>query len=174
MTRALFVVVVGLALTCRAQTPTFEELHTQGTRANPPGVTLHLATEDGRTTLSENEWVHLRMTFASARSGLYKVQLADFGHGDELVWQPSGSAETRRMTPDHGIVCCPDARNALTKTAVTVPLPAYFHIRLKPGDYALFFRTQRVYGPKPVKYYSDNPIVTSDVLHIKVRPNSHP
>ena len=170
--RAICVSVTTLALACVAQTPRFEEWHAQGKEVNPPGVALHLATEDRRTTYSEDEYVHLQMTFSTSRPGVYAVQLADFGHGDELIWQQARSAEPRRMTSDHGIVCCPDARKTLKKAPVTVRLPAYFHIHLTAGDYDFFVRTQRVYGPKPAKYYSDNPIVTSDVLHVRVRPTS--
>jgi hypothetical protein len=174
VTRATFVAVVALALTCGAQTPTFDEGYEQGKRANPPGVSVHLATEDGRTTVSEDKFLHLQITFSASRQGVYAVQLADFGHGDELIWRKAGTVEPHRITSDHGIVCCTNARKALKATPVTVRLPTYFHVRLTAGDYDFFVRTQRVYGPKPVKYYSDNPIVTSDILHIKVQPASKP
>ena len=90
----------------------------------------------------------------------------------ELISQRAGSTEPRRMSSDHAVVCCHNARKALKEAPVTVQLPTYFHVRLTAGDYDFFVRTQRVSGPKPAKYYSDNPTVTSEGLHIEVRPIS--
>lgn len=151
-----------------AQTATkLEELHARGLRENPSGLMLRVATKGGRSTYQTSEGINLQLLFTSSQANVYTVELVDVGHGDEIVLQRADAADPSRLTRDQGVVCCSDVRRVLgQKPTVVSP---YFHFRLQPGKYSLFFQTHRVPGVgQNVDHYGEGPIVTSDVLHITV------
>jgi hypothetical protein len=168
--KALFV-LLAISAACGAQTTKrFEEWHDRGLKENPAGVMLHLGTKDDRTAYHASEIITLQLLFTNSTDDVYTVEASDVGHGDEVVLQRSDVAEPSRLTSDHGVACCSDVRRPLGRKPTVVP--SYFHLRLKPGEYSLYLKTQRVSRgwPEP-GHYGEGPAVTSDVLHISVAPD---
>jgi hypothetical protein len=168
--RALLAAFI-VAQACTSKPPTkFEELHLRGLKLNPPDVTLHLETRDGRTTLQTSDIISLKLLFSSSKPNIYTVQIEDLGHGDAIVFQRVDTTEPSRLTNDHGAVCCVDNREVLGQKPVAVP--SYLHFRLPAGKYSMFLQTNRV-SSNLAKRGRDgaDPMITSDVLQIAVLPD---
>jgi hypothetical protein len=166
-----FLAVWAFASVCGAQTTAkFEEWHARGTKENPSGVSASLVTRDGHKIYHASDDIIFQMLLASSSENVYTAELAGMGNGDEIVFQRSDAAEPSRQPYDHRVICCSDVRQSLGQKPTVVT--TYFHLRLQPGAYSLFFQTLRVSHGWPERGHSgEGPVVTSDVLHITVLPD---
>ena len=164
---------------------------------NPPGVTLAIATVDGRSTYRMSDQIRFTLSFTSKESNLYSAELAPGGNvassRDDFVITGPGISEPTHLLPNvnTGIVCCGSDRRYIGRKPVAAtsgvnlrlawqflnrrpPVIASRLADLKPGDYAIVVRTRRVMRGLPKSqhdlYFAVGDIVftSSNIVHIKI------
>lgn len=195
---AVLILCIGSCASCaQSNSPQSEEQRGRDTKQNPPGVTLAIATVDGRSTYRVSDQIRFTLSFTSKEPNLYSAELAPGGNvassNDDFVITGPGISEPTHLLPNvnTGIVCCGSDRKYIGEKPVVAtssvnlrlaweflnrrpPAVASRLADLKPGDYAIFVRTRRVMRGLPNSQHDlyfavgDIVVTSSNIVHIKI------
>jgi len=195
---AVLVLCIGsCASNAQSNSPQSEEEPARDIEQNPPGVTLAIATVDGRSTYRVSDQIRFTLSFTSKESSLYTAELTPGGNvagsNDDFVITGPGIAKPTHLLPDLnlGVVCCGSDRKYIRQkplaatSSLNLRLAWEFLNRrhptiparpadLKPGDYAIFVRTRRVMRGLPKSQHDvyfavgDIVVTSSNIVHIKI------
>lgn len=195
---------LGLLLVCvnclaQSASSTFENDHDAGVKQNPPGVTLTIATSDGRSAFHVSDVVKLTLAFTSNKPRVYTVEVAPGGNtaaaSDDFVIQAPdqwSAIHSLENGPPSGIICCTANRKYVREQPIT--LESFLSLREirfldirelfhswpdlpEPGEYSIFVQTRRLMRGWPKsekdKYFkaSDIVVTSENVLHITMIPD---
>ena len=166
--------VLAIACSAQAASPSFHEEYSRGLKQNPPGVTFTISTiPEPKHHLSDD--IRFEVMFTSTKARLYTAELAGAGSAagvsfDFLIQGPGMSAPIHSQPSNRtGYICCGSKREYLGPKPLagegvlvnlkrierfaneaTFQLPP-LRMELKPGDYASFAQTRSIMRgwPKP-------------------------
>ncbi len=186
---AAIVLTVGYA--AQSTPNSFYDEHATGVQQNPPGVTLKIATLDGRSTYRLSETIGFKLALSSTKTRAYTYETgANMASvSDDLVVLAPGQSTAIHSSSRilSGTVCCwYVARYLSEKPSVVIfrvrlasmerrlrpLLPDPGSVDLKPGGYKVFVQTRRVFrdGPRlQADHHGYGPLVTSsNVLSLTI------